>query len=179
VSIIEALLPSATQKTAAWLTELRDKHLPSARALTAQEREDFLQYYDPELLDAVRVKEVAEMEKPAFYDTLRSKLAFVGMRVHFDFANVAGLTADTCILVRQGQLTTSLLFHEMVHVEQYRQLGMERFARAYLLGLVESGFVYEQAPFEAIAFELEQRYCIGEKFFVRTAVEALISEKSY
>jgi len=43
-----------------------------------------------------------------------------------------------------------LLFHELVHVEQHRQLGIPRFADLYVRGFL-SGGSYEAIPLEVNA----------------------------
>ena len=47
----------------------------------------------------------------------------------------------------------SLLAHELVHVEQYRELGVPRFLARYLRDLVNAGFRYSRnLPLEAPAY---------------------------
>jgi hypothetical protein len=53
-----------------------------------------------------------------------------------------------------GALTPPLVFHEFVHVEQYRQLGVDRFAELYVKGFLERG-CYEAIPLEVSAYGLE------------------------
>src|SRR3954465_14272753 len=46
---------------------------------------------------------------------------------------VAAMTIDRWILVRRGhEKSVGLLAHELVHVEQWRRLGVVRFLRAYV-----------------------------------------------
>jgi hypothetical protein len=44
-----------------------------------------------------------------------------------------------------------LLFHEPVHVEQYRQLGIPRFSEFYVRGFLNGGS-YEAIPLEVNAY---------------------------
>jgi hypothetical protein len=76
------------------------------------------------------------------------------------------MTLGECILIADPHPAVELLFHELVHVEQYRILGMKEFARAYVQGVVDSNFVYENIPLEATAFELTARFTDGESFSV-------------
>lgn len=50
-----------------------------------------------------------------------------------------------------------LLFHELVHVEQYRQLGIPRFSGLYVRGFLKGGS-YEAIPPEGNAYTLEGRF---------------------
>jgi hypothetical protein len=49
-------------------------------------------------------------------------------------------------------------------VVQFRLLGSRGFARRYVAGLAEAGFVYERNPLEAVAFALQERFLAGERF---------------
>ena len=158
---------------------MRDRHLEAARPLHPEERRALDSYCDAELLDAVRVKVVPEIEKPPFYHALRGQLAFVGMRFDFDFAAVDGLTFDRCVLIRRSPVTPDLLFHELVHVEQYRQLGVSRFTTAYLRGCAENDFAYEEIPLERIAFTLTERFQANERFLVREEIASWLAARGY
>jgi len=59
--------------------------------------------------------------------------------------------------VSHGPFSDGLLFHELVHVEQYRQLGIPRFAELYVLGFLNGGD-YDHIPLERNAYELGGRY---------------------
>jgi len=43
------------------------------------------------------------------------------------------------IIVSHGPLSVQVLFHELVHVEQYRQLGVDEFASVYVNGFLSGG----------------------------------------
>jgi hypothetical protein len=60
-------------------------------------------------------------------------------------------------VVSHVDFTDGLLFHELVHVEQYRQLGVPRFAELYVSGFLTGGS-YEAIPLEVIAYALGARY---------------------
>jgi hypothetical protein len=73
-------------------------------------------------------------------------------------AGTAGMTLGPLILVRRGHLDRGLLAHELVHVTQWRELGVARFLFEYLgfylrgrwrrLGHWDS---YRQIPLEVAA----------------------------
>jgi hypothetical protein len=48
-------------------------------------------------------------------------------------------------------------FHELVHVEQYRQLGISRFSELYVRGFLNGGS-YEAIPLEVHAYTLGGRF---------------------
>ena len=68
-----------------------------------------------------------------------------------------------------------LLFHEMVHVVQYRLLGVNVFATHYVGGFF-AGLSYENIPLERCAFLLGRRFATdAEPFDVEAEVSKWIS----
>ena len=61
------------------------------------------------------------------------------------------------VVVSHEPFSNSLLFHELVHVEQYRQLGIVRFSELYVRGFLNGGS-YEAIPLEINAYSLGARY---------------------
>ena len=60
-------------------------------------------------------------------------------------------------VVSHGPFTDELLFHELVHVEQYRQLGISNFSALYVRGFLVGGG-YEGIPLERNAYILGARF---------------------
>jgi hypothetical protein len=60
------------------------------------------------------------------------------------------------VMVSHQPFTDGLLFHELVHVEQYGQLGITRFAELYVRGFL-SGGGYDGLPLEINAYGLGGR----------------------
>ena len=80
-----------------------------------------------------------------------------------EFTGLEALTlGDTIALARRHmpapESVMPLLFHELVHVVQFQQLGIENFVRRYLEGWVNHGHAYDRVPLERQAFELEARF---------------------
>jgi hypothetical protein len=61
------------------------------------------------------------------------------------------------VVVSHEAFSNGLLFHELVHVEQYRQLGIPRFSELYVRGFLNGGS-YEAIPLEVNAYSLEDRF---------------------
>lgn len=61
------------------------------------------------------------------------------------------------VVVSHQPFTEGLLFHELVHTEQYRQLGIPRFAELNVRGFL-SGGGYDGIPLEMNAYELGGRF---------------------
>jgi len=60
-------------------------------------------------------------------------------------------------VVSHAPFTNGLLFHELVHVEQYRHLGIPRFSDLYVRGFLNGGS-YEAIPLEINAYTLGGRF---------------------
>src|SRR5260370_24313951 len=61
------------------------------------------------------------------------------------------------VVVSHEPFSNGLLFHELVHVEQYRQLGIPRFSELYVRGFLNGGS-YEAIPLEVNAYTLGGRF---------------------
>ena len=55
-----------------------------------------------------------------------------------------------------------MLFHELVHVVQYAQMGVKEFAARYVNGFIQGGS-YEEIPLEKNAYTLEGQVQPNEK----------------
>jgi hypothetical protein len=91
----------------------------------------------------------------------------------FDFpsaALTAAITFDHVIATREP-MGPALLFHELVHLVQYRLLGVPLFARQYVQGFLAGGS-YHRIPLEDCAFDLERRFVTESRPF-RVEAEVL------
>jgi hypothetical protein len=111
-------------------------------------------FFSPQLLEGIRllVLQGEQVANPEFYPMLRT----LGFRNLPDQAKMAAITfAD--VVVSHGTFSNGLLFHELVHVEQYRQLGIPRFSELYVRGFLNGGS-YEAIPLEVNAYALGGRF---------------------
>lgn len=69
-----------------------------------------------------------------------------------DFSALAAVTFGDVVVSHQP-FTDALLFHELVHVEQYRQLAIVQFADLYVRGFLVGGG-YDAIPLEVNAYQL-------------------------
>jgi len=107
-------------------------------------------FFLPPVLDAARVIALhgIRVENPPFYPML----AGMGFQNLPDFSQMAAITFCD-VVVSHVPFTGGLLFHELVHVEQYRQLGIPRFSGLYVRGFL-SGGGYDGIPLEVNAYAL-------------------------
>jgi len=111
-------------------------------------------FFAREVLANVRVLVLdgERVPNPEFYPMLRS----------FGFRNLPDQSAMGAItfcdaVVSHEPFSDGLLFHELVHVEQYRQLGIPRFSELYVHGFLNGGS-YEAIPLEVNAYSFEDRF---------------------
>ena len=111
-------------------------------------------YFLPHVLDAARVLVLhgLRVENPPFYPLL----AGMGFSDLPDFSQMAATTFGD-VVVSHVAFTDGLLFHELVHVEQYRQLGVPRFSELYVRGFLSGGGC-DGIPLEVNAYALGRRF---------------------
>ena len=131
----------------------------------------------PEHLAGTRLLVLGErrVANPDFYPMLRD----LGLSNLPDFSLMSAITFYD-VVVSHGAFTEGLLFHELVHVEQYRQLGIPRFAELYVRGFLAGGG-YDTIPLEANAHILGGRYESNpaQQFLVADEVRRWITEDTF
>ena len=121
-------------------------------------------------LAVAHAEATGRVPNPPFYADLE-KLGFTGLP---NFAHMPAITFDDVVVFHEP-LTPQLIFHELVHVVQYRLLGVKEFARLYVRGYLQGG--YAGTPLEICAYELDGRFIMGSLgFSVETEVRAWIDE---
>jgi hypothetical protein len=165
--IIPRPLAAATRETAlrlviqqgvGWVRFQQRKHRAATRPMNESEWLQLSRFFDMSTLSTVSVAILPELENPRVVSLLRR----LGMRDTLDFSTAAGVTYGDIILISQSHEgdvpSISLLFHEMVHVVQYRVLGVRGFIERYVRGWAENGYAYLTIPLERDAYALQRRY---------------------
>jgi hypothetical protein len=98
------------------------------------------------------VLEGERVANPDFYPMLRA----MGFENLPDQSAMAAITFHD-VVVSHEPFSPGLLFHELVHVEQYGQLGVPRFAEFYVRGFLNGGS-YKGIPLEVNAYTLEDHF---------------------
>lgn len=143
-----------------YITTQREKYSTRATPLSAQQKAKMTGFFSPQLLDDARqlVLGGERVVNPDFYPMLRN----MGFNNLPDQSAMGVITfSDT--VVSHGPFTDGLLFHELVHVEQYRQLGIPRFSELYVHGFLTGGG-YDGIPLERNAYMLDcQRQVLADE----------------
>src|SRR5260370_24450765 len=121
---------------ARYITNQREKYSPRAVRLSAQQATAMARFFLPQLLDQARliVLKGERMANPEFYPMLQD----MGFNNLPDQSTMRAITFSD-VVVSHGAFSNGLLFHELVHVEQYRQLGVRRFSEFYVRGFLSAG----------------------------------------
>ncbi len=154
-----AALPLALP-VAAYITRQRDRLGPLGCPVPEQMKWRLRHYFPATDLDRARIVERDPLPIP---DPPLSRLV---RTLGFDFlapSEIAGITFDHVIASRAA-MSTRMLFHELVHVVQFRLLGTSEFSRLYVRGFLESRSYYG-IPLERCAFDLEQDFDNGRPAF--------------
>jgi hypothetical protein len=134
-------------------------------------------FFSKELIDATRILELRgeRVANPDFYPRLRS---WGFNNLPDQFAMDAITFSD--VVVSHVPFTNELLFHELVHVEQYRQIGIPLFANLYVRGFLTGG-EYKRIPLEKNAYDLGERYRRdpARQFSVKDVVRQWITEGKF
>jgi hypothetical protein len=132
---------------AQYIATQREKYASRAVPLSAQQRTAMDGFFSPQLLAGTRllVLQGERMANPDFYPMLRS----LGLNNLPDQSAMKAITFCD-VVVSHELFSNGLLFHELVHVEQYRQLGIPRFSELCVRGFLDGGG-YEAIPLEVNA----------------------------
>jgi hypothetical protein len=148
------LIGQVAGMVADYITGSRKKYAASAQPLTVEQRAAMQPFFPSEILDKTRllVLNGQRIQDPGFYTMAR----MMGFKDLPSFADVAAVTFVD-VIVSHEEFTDALLFHELVHVVQYAQLGVKEFGARYVSGFV-TGAGYDGITLEKNAYELEQRF---------------------
>lgn len=156
-SLAAPLAPVAIRWGTRWVASRRDHHRPRASPLDPAERDELTPHFPSGVLGAVRVRRVESIEPPR---TLAA-LGRLGVDAPLAGGTIRGIAFDDTIVVLDrlpAAAATSLLFHELIHVVQYRLLGVRGFVERYVRGWLESEGSYRDIPLERDAYELQRRH---------------------
>lgn len=160
----------AVARGVAWIHRRRELHRPLAQPLGGAAFEALVPYFQPDLLEAIRVHRVPRI-RPPWPVGLLDRLG----RAPIDFRHVWGITyLDTIVLATslvEERWETACLFHECVHAAQVRQLGPAGFVRRYVEEWATGGWRYRGIGLERQAYAFQRRFDAGESFRVEAELE--------
>ena len=141
-----------------WLRGVRKEHAAAAKPVDTFGHQRLRLFYPDSLLAASKVVVTDHLPTPPLEQW---GLGSLGM---LSSDQAAAITFLDTFFVRSGHVNDeALFFHELVHVVQWRLLGMTRFLLLYAIGLAERG--YMDSPLEATAFRLGDTFEAGADKF--------------
>jgi hypothetical protein len=137
-----------------YISSSRKKYAPQAVPLTDAQRSAMQPFFSAAVLDSARlcVLSGTRVSNPPMYAMAK----MMGISNLPDFAAMTAITFVDVIVSHQ-EFTDALLFHELVHVTQYAQMGLKEFAGRFVNGFIQGGS-YEEVPLEKMAQVLEGRF---------------------
>lgn len=136
-----------------WIDDLLATYYPESTPVSLQGFQKIPRYFPGPLLEETRVATVAKVPFPP--------LGQFGLDAFSDMEQmpIVGITYNDTFFVHERHRTESLFFHELVHVVQWKRLGVEPFLLAYGAGLLQFG--YENSPLEQMAYDLQRAFDQG------------------
>lgn len=149
-------LAALVVEASSWLKQQRSEFLPSGAPLSTIQKEELSPFFTTEVLDAVRIVNLAQTGKtipyPPFYERVRAG----GQRLVPDSAHMAAIPfIDVAVFNKDPTLRT--IFHTLVHVTQFAVVGLEKAMECYFRVLNESG-LWMVVPLEEQAYRMDARY---------------------
>ena len=159
---------SDIQKAIQWFSEYlrseREEYYAIGEPLVGDWRRLMDGYFEPALLDQVRVLELVNerVANPWFYPKARER----GLLHLPDITHKAAVTFLDVIVFNE-RIGSRDLFHGLVHAAQIKVLGMSQFTELFVRGFLRARS-YFLAPMKAHAFALDARFAAqpGVRFSV-------------
>lgn len=143
-------LQSALPQVELWIDELHLRHIRQARPAAEAGFLRLGAYLPMELLAAARFAVVDTIPFPP--------VSTYGLHEFESMAEMpmAGITFRDMYFVRPSYASEGVHFHELIHVVQWKTLGVRPFLLTYALGIMQHE--YEASPLEKIAFQCQRRF---------------------
>ncbi len=166
INVPASLVPQFVNWVAEYIDDQRQALRDKAKPIPADLQTTVSSFFPSDVLSKVHIVQ-GRVSDPAFYSQLRS----LGIRNAPSFSDMAGITFVDVVL-HVEELSSRLLFHELVHAVQYKHLGLKGFADRYVRGFLQGGS-YEKIPLELQAYELEAKFAKDPKRFFSVEEDVL------
>jgi hypothetical protein len=149
--LMRPLVPMLSWMTARYIAYHRRRLGAQGTSIPGELLTSFHQYFPPAVLAETRIVR-ATMPEPWLYPLV----GLFGIKGLLEMSSIGAITLVD-VVAYPDELDRQTLFHELVHVVQYRVLGLKQFARLYVTGFLKGGG-YEGIPLERQAYELGARF---------------------
>ena len=172
---LAAFVGAAGASWIAWRASRLRRH---ARPLTDSERARHAAHLSQALLESVRVARVPTVRLGRLAAIAASLFPRVLARpVGIALADLVVLGAGADHPADHDADPRAVLFHELVHVAQFRILGVPGFCHAYIRGWALARCCYADIPLERDAYELQAWFLAGRAFAAEAEVARRIASR--
>jgi hypothetical protein len=175
--LTQGQIEQVSMLVAEYIENQRKRYTQRALPMPASQKAIMAGFFSARLLDSalLAVLHGERVDNPKFYPMLRGW----GFNNLPNYSEMAAITFSD-IVVFNDPVTDGFLFHELVHVEQYRQVGIHRFAELYVCGFLNSGS-YDAIPLEVNAYSLGGRFeaNLAQQFSVEDEVRNWIARGKF
>jgi hypothetical protein len=154
--LLKPAVPLITWLTARYISHHRARLACGSQPIRGELQSQMREFFPSAILEDTRTVRTV-MPNPMFYPLVR----FLGIGGLLEMSSIGAITLID-VIAYPKELDRSTLFHELVHVVQYRVLGLWRFAELYVKGFLNGGGYYG-IPLEQQAYELERRFSRNPK----------------
>jgi len=176
-SLEEERVVAAIDLLRQYLEDRRKEYRPQGVPLSADHHNAMKPFFPLGLLAGIRIVELRNhrIPNPPFYAEAKA----LGLTNLPDLAHMASLTFED-VVVFPSEITDRRLFHALVHVVQFKALGIERYSELFVRSFLRAG-VYISVPLEMHAFSLESKFAEkpDEPFPVEEKVRLWINQGRY
>jgi hypothetical protein len=148
---LRPFVPLFSWMTARYIACHRRRLLAESRPIATTDFGEFGTFFPEAVLTEARIVRAC-MPNPRFFFLAR----LFGIEGVLEMSAIRAITLMDVVAYPE-RMDRNTLFHELVHVVQYRVLGLRNFARLYVTGFLRGGG-YEGIPLERQAYELEERF---------------------
>lgn len=157
----EDLITEAISRVSDYLRQQRELYFPLGKPLAPQQKTRMERFFQPRLLNTVRIVELAgrRVPDPPFYSLAKS-LGFANLP---DITHMSGLTFVDVVVFNE-KLTERALFHGLVHAAQFEILGLEKYTETFVRSFRKRNSHFN-VPLEAHTNALESKFAAGHEGF--------------
>ncbi len=149
--MVGPMIPVISWMTARYIAHHRKRLVRNSATIQGETQAQLRGFFPDSVLAETRIIR-AVMPEPMLYPLVK----VFGIQGLLEMSSIGAITLVD-VVAYPVRLDCSTLFHELVHVVQYRVLSLKRFAELYVRGFLERGG-YRGIPLERQAYELAARF---------------------
>jgi hypothetical protein len=149
--LVKPLVPLVSWMTARYISYHRRRLVKCSSVLSSDLQARLQDFFPRVVLTETRIIQ-AVMPEPILYPLVK----VLGIQGLLPMSSIGAITLVDVVAYPE-RLGDNTLFHELVHVVQYRVLGLKLFAELYVKGFLAGGG-YAGIPLERQAYDLGARF---------------------